>query len=397
MIKKQKIKIIRGIILSGCIVSILFHYLLSNYFGYRYYPYNTFLFNPADRFNDFYNIYNVSSGFNPYTSPVSVYFPFTFVLMHLFTFVTNAHLALYLFLFLFLTFTFFYVHRTVSSLNNGGITATVIIVLMSYPVLFNLDRGNSEALLFIFTAMFIYYYQKNKDLRSVFFLSLAISMKLYPIVFVVLFLADKKYKNTFYTISAAAFITLSSALILDGGIIYSFTQLKQNIVLFKNTYIMTDHGLQHNSSLYGVIKLLIKLCPQLLPILKYYSVLAMTSLLFIAFYIMRENILWKKVCLLVFFMILFPQVSYDYKLIHVLIPLTLFINDDRGDYPDTFYAILLSLLMTPKDYYLITKDISIAVLINPLIMLMITGKIIYDNYYVRRYQIFPPGIEVSSS
>ena len=67
MDKRQKINLLSAIILTGLAASVIFHCILGFYKGFVY-PYNTFLFIPADRFNDFFNTYNHSKQLNPYFS-----------------------------------------------------------------------------------------------------------------------------------------------------------------------------------------------------------------------------------------------------------------------------------------------------------------------------------------
>ncbi len=384
MEKEKRADIIKAVTLLGFVVSVFYHYILSNYASLGYYPFNTFLFSPSDKFNDFYNIFRATRNLNPYTSPVSVYFPFTFILVYALSLITVfvRQLAFAVFIFIFIRYTLVYIYRRMPS--SDGLNRklnTFIFTFMSYPFLFTLDRGNLEGLLFIFLALFLYYYQKDDDFKSVLFLSLAISMKLYPAVYCVLFLADKKYKNILLAAGITIVLTLASAALLEGGIVNSFTGLKHNLDLFRNDYILSDHGLQHNTSLYGALKIIItRCCPVLLPILGYYTIGALAIFAMItAYIIIRKVALWKSVTLLVFMTLLLPQVSYDYKLVHLFIPLMLFVNHEEPAKYDQSLSLLFAFLLIPKDYYILGKDISIAVLINPALMLIIAGMIIFDR------------------
>ncbi len=78
-------------------------------------------------------------------------------------------------------------------------------------------------------------------------------------------------------------------------------------------------------------------------------------------------------------MLLLPQVTFDYKMIHLYIALMLFLNSQKQSPYDILYAILFGLLLIPKDYLYIQPDISIAVFLNPLLMLMIAGTILLDR------------------
>ncbi len=384
MDKEKRADIIKAITVIGFTVSVFYHYILSSYASLNYYPFNTFLFSPSDRFNDFYNIFRATRNLNPYASPVSVYFPFTFILMYLLSAMTLfvRQLAFAVFIFIFIRYTLSYIYRRMPSSDElNRKLNTFIFTFMSYPFLFSLDRGNIECLLFIFLALFLYYYQKDDDLKSILFLSLAIAMKLYPAVYAVLFLADKKYKNILLTAVITALLTLISASILEGGIINSFSGLKNNLNMFREAYIMSDHGLQHNTSIYGTLKIIFsRCCPILLPFLNYYTALALLVCLLITIYIvLKKDALWKKFTLLVFITLLLPQVSYDYKLIHLFIPLMMFVNHDEPSKFDLSFSILFGLLLIPKDYYIIAKDISVAVLINPALMIMIASIILWDR------------------
>lgn len=71
-----------------------------------------------------------------------------------------------------------------------------IALLFSFGMLFALERGNIIVLACIFMMFFVKYYgNSNKYLRelSILALSIAVGLKVYPIVFSVLILKDKKY------------------------------------------------------------------------------------------------------------------------------------------------------------------------------------------------------------
>jgi hypothetical protein len=71
-----------------------------------------------------------------------------------------------------------------------------------------------------------------------------------------------------------------------------------------------------------------------------------------------------------------PQLSGDYKLIHLFIPLFLFFNAQKSSRLDWLYALMFGLLLIPKDYYWFgkvisdngTHDISISMIINIIIL-----------------------------
>ncbi len=62
----RKSYLVLSIVLTGFILSVVYHTVMAKVFGYDYYPYNTFLFWPADRFNDFFNHFYRAEHLNPY-------------------------------------------------------------------------------------------------------------------------------------------------------------------------------------------------------------------------------------------------------------------------------------------------------------------------------------------
>jgi hypothetical protein len=85
--------------------------------------------------------------------------------------------------------------------------------------------------------------------------------------------------------------------------------------------------------------------------------------------------------------LLFPHISVDYKLLHLFIPLFLFINFNKKGKFDLFYIIIFALLLIPKDYYMFSKiisdscfsDISIAVVLNITLLILMLCLIITDG------------------
>ena len=77
--------------------------------------------------------------------------------------------------------------------------------------------------------------------------------------------------------------------------------------------------------------------------------------------------------------ILLPHVSFDYKLLTLMIAIILFINSSDKEKNSRFYAIAFAILIIPNSYFYFANDISIGVIINPIIMLLITYKILVEN------------------
>ncbi len=384
MEKRFKLQLIEAIVISGFTASILFHITLSR-LGYDFYPCNTFLFDPNDRFNDFYTVIRASKDLNPYATPTSNYFPFTYILTYLFAFLKPI-LAFTVFTSCFILFFMFYIFKNVKAYSGRRETVMSVIVFsaMAYPFLFSLDRGNLENLVFIFLAAAIHYFVKQKYCTSAILLSVPIAMKLYPIVFLPLFFIKRQYKAGLLVVFSSCFLTIISMALLAGGIVQSAGGLLSCLSRFYADCV-TDpfRGLQHNVSLLGFLKTII-LCidfpSALFYLYKNYFVAACLLYCMIIYFLCLNKIsMWKCISLLVFSMLLLPQVSFDYKLIHIFIPLMLYINTEERLLFDVAYAWLFGLLLIPKDYYWLFHDVSIAVLINTILMIAMSLLIMYES------------------
>jgi hypothetical protein len=63
----------------------------------------------------------------------------------------------------------------------------------------------------------------------------------------------------------------------------------------------------------------------------------------------------------------------------LFIPLWMFLNSKQLSKYNNFYAVLFGLLLIPKDYYIIRNNISISVIINPLLISIFTIFLLCDG------------------
>jgi hypothetical protein len=384
MDREGKIRLIGGILLGGMGLSLLYHVVLGTVFHLRGYPYDTFLFRAEDRFNDFYNIYHAAATGHPYRFDVSVYFPFTFLVMGALTLLPAAA-ALCGVIGLFTAALLVQIRRALAPLQGreAGMW-TFVIGMLTYPYLFAVDRGNVELLVFLLILLFLRAYAKENYLQGGLWLAMAAAMKVYPGVFFLLLLKKRKWAALGAGLALIVVLNLAGAVLATGGLEETLRGLPRCLRAFDQTYIGQPHGLQHGAGLFGVLELgLLPLIPRSDPgaasrwihaLRAGYPVLALVLFGFAAWFILRrESPLWKDVLVLVACMILLPQVSFDYKLIHLYFPLLLFLRSPSRVPRDAVGAVLFGLLLIPKDYGLLFADVSTAVVLNPLLLALLVG------------------------
>ncbi|MBP9014715.1 MAG: DUF2029 domain-containing protein [Smithella sp.] len=315
----------------------------------------------------------------------NVQFPFGQRLAQSFT-IFPPNIGLAVFFAIFVSF-FLYVNYSnlKISIKEQTIKNVFVFSFLTYPFLFVVDRANIEVFVFIFLYMFIHFYRMQKILLSIVFLSCAISMKLFPAVFVILLLSDRKYKEAVYTCFLVMLISTIGYFSYDGNMVENIRAHMTTLNFYSMAYSIGNEGLYFGNSLWGPVKLMIigsgiKCTPALAT--KVYSISVMILFAIISVYIIfKEKIFWKKIALLVFSMNLFPFVSGDYKLIHIFLPLFLFINDENKNRFDWLYAVLFGLLMVPKAYvhYPLNPEITSSLIISPLLMVFFTIVIVFQG------------------
>ncbi len=394
-----------------CILIIGIGFLCGTVFAFfmrhHGWPYNTFLFIPSQRFSDFFMTYAFTKGLNPYTSPIAFYFPLAYWVIVPFTLI-RAKYSFVIFNLIFCGFLFWllvhYTRNFKTSFKPFCYFLMLFVFYLSYPVLMCLDRGNFEAMLFIFVALFLISFQKHQYYVAALLLSIAIGMKGFPAVFLVLFIKEKKYKELFFCIILTLVLTLSALASLKGGIVENIHLYSHVMGNAKHDYVLWP-VIYGTASLFQIIKFVIGYVAmedhafywhEVTRVLPIYEIAVGIFFVVLAVYIVRyERVFWKNVVLLVFAMIIFPTISYDYKLIYLLLPLLLFFQRpyDAISRFDRAYLILLSLLFIPKHYYVIPIAVApINNLINIAIMFILMGLIFCDYFQDKRCQKFTLGV-----
>ena len=94
--------------------------------------------------------------------------------------------------------------------------------------------------------------------------------------------------------------------------------------------------------------------------------------------LLRRMSLWAAATVFVALMCLYPSMSYDYRLIHLSLPLLLFLRSSTwGRWSHHVILILFGMLLVPKNYYILYPDLApgdvgIASILNPVLLLLLS-------------------------
>lgn len=392
--REEKIKYVVTIITIGFVAITFFFYYRGMFLGLAF-PQNTFLPGPVTRFGDLFLTLDqwTRLSFNGVGFGLS-YFPSTYLIVDVISKIDTGMLAAGILLIVLFSFLGIY---TYSNLKTGqkieSIQNAFVCTFMTYPVLFTAHTANLEAFVFIFLCLFVFFYQREKIFLSTVFLSMAISMKLFPAVFLVILIADKKYKELLYIFAGVVIFTLLPLLIFEGGLSNGLDSYLRNLMasqqMYKDLMIISGTGNYFGHSLLNGIRIVMDVhFPPMEKIMKLYLGFAMVVFVVLSIYIILiEKVFWKRVALLVIAMCLLPYTSTDYKLMHLFIPLFLFINqkmpneqDKTGSF-DLLYILSFSLLLIPKNYYYFYENpfLSINNVLNTILMFAIGATIVGSN------------------
>lgn len=391
MEKSKKILILSNIILIGFAIAIIFHYVLGFYLHLSY-PYNTFLFNPNMAYSDFDNLMILIKDFAPFKTPdIWInYFPLAYILLFPFTLIKNSLISCLAFLTIFLSFWIYINIKCFKCKNLSGIENfqnILIISIISYPFLTLFDRGNFDMMLLILMTFFIYMFKTKRYLLSSLILGIVNAIKPFSIIFLFLFLFEKKWKEFFLSVGLSITLIITGFLLLNGDFFNQISVYIANIKLFNQTYVYDiNESIQNCSSLFMALKLLFCNSLNLVSthtLVKTYSIINLLTTAILIFFTWREKVFWKKITLFTLYMLLIPYVIYDYKLIFLFIPLWLFVNTKEKSRFDLIYTILFALLLIPKRFIFInlSQVILFSVVLNPLIIIIIISLIVLEQFY----------------
>ncbi len=413
MSKTSKQNSIAWILAAGLVLSMLYHYWNEASRGLGF-PWNTFLFMPGARFTDFYDQIPALASRNPYLGVPAVYFPFWFVLGLPLTWF-NPDLGLKLFIAVFFIFwapfAAYWLWNSERKLLSNIITV-LIYVLCPLPVLFALDRGNSELLVFLLIGTWVIaedFAQKAKmaGRKSVVFyqalavgsLAAATAFKGYPGLYLLTYLPGRRIKEAASVVVSAAALTFGSLLWLGGPILSRIAKWRHDLEHYRFGYVIDQAGLAYNVSLLGFEKLffgvvlgmagaddpkLMNIANRLVP---WNTAITLIGLVLLAVWYWRAQPhhfkRWQLLLLPTIAFLTLSEVSAIYKMLHLLFPLLIYSASDEHDRKDPIYVALFGLALIPKDYgYLLMHPMypaSIASLLDPLILLALAWSVLMST------------------
>jgi hypothetical protein len=219
-------------------------------------------------------------------------------------------------------------------------------VLFSAPFIHQFERANIIFVALLFLIMFIIFKDsKNKIVRELSLIALGVAgaIKIYPAVFGLLLIKEKRYDDAFkvFIYSAMLFILPFFAI---GGIDSMF-RLYNNFL--HTSDLTTNWGLGYSVNIQNMLRIIFAFFGDFTKLPVYFGSLLSYIVLILGLlsaYYLRSK--WKTVALLATLMCTIPSISYEYTLIFMLIPIAMFLDQEEKK-KNYLYLVCFILLFIP--------------------------------------------------
>ena len=352
-----------------------FYYFRVQYGGTFDYPRATPFYKPWFRFHDFMEVSEAARTFDPYGRGVT-YFPFAFVTMAPF-FAWKGFVAFLLYYVCLLGFMVAWLRRGLPGIRPLHCLA---LTLLSYPVLFLLDRGNIEGMVFAYLALFAHLYRRRPG-WSALCLAAATAMKGFPGIFVFLLIADRRGRETVIWALALPALSLASLLVFTPSVAQSLASLAANFHAMNSNFIGLPDILPHSTNLYCLARVALgffrdpgyfgaDVAASLRVARAYYPFAVTAGGCLVYWGAFREREPWRRFFILTAACLLLPTMSYEYRVLLLYVPLALFLRDPgtRSRKWEAAYLTLFGCLLVPRNYWPVRGEISSGSVLTPCLL-----------------------------
>jgi len=236
--------------------------------------------------------------------------------------------------YLFITVTFLailtlvvYSIRDIAASSFFSFISILFLTLLSFPVLMTLQRGNMEGLVFSAIFLAILLHLNSRNYTSAALIGFAASVKIFPIIFIFIFLYKKLWKEALSVVLSAAAISAVCIYCIDYNLIASAEKIVKSMAWYNADYnmkILSPSEMRFYHSYFAVLKDTISIFAHkpyndYTAVYKYYLMFSavLMPVLLIRGYFLRQS---SQLVLLCVMMLLFAPMSADYRLLYILIP-----------------------------------------------------------------------------
>jgi len=201
------------------------------------------------------------------------------------------------------------------------------VLLCSYPVWSVLKQANIEIVLWVLVTTGLLLFLSGRGYSAGACFGLAASMKIYPVAYLALLLVRRQYREMIFGIGVLGVSTVASLWLVCPSISVSWGAIEAGLQRFRFLYVLhkrPEIGTDH--SLFALYKLALHPFPppdRLGHSLSIYLLVVGAAFVALFFLRIRHLPTINQIFCLTVACVLFPPVSYEYTLLHLLAPLAL--------------------------------------------------------------------------
>ena len=158
-------------------------------------------------FSDYFQLTSAADVEDPFSLRATTYPPFAILIIKLF----NVFPAYIGFTVIFSMFTVFFIRQLISAAEIESVSLSLLAMsLFSYPLISAIVRGNLDLIVVVMLWQAIRAIETNKSAQAILYLSIAISLKLWPLVFLLLLIKNRRIWQCLAVVASSTAITLAS-------------------------------------------------------------------------------------------------------------------------------------------------------------------------------------------
>jgi hypothetical protein len=366
MLSSNTFRIVFIIVLAALVIGFFFQMNLSK--GTE--GSQVFFQNPNDYFQDFFSVQKNIASMSPISEAGQIYPPLAYSFFYPFNSflpydqmdrwaaraTQNGIMSYIIFLVIWLFIGIVFLMRLLSEEKRWQKNLILLLLFLSAPVLFLLERGNINVAVLAFIAVYFAYYEsESKGLREVAIVALAIAtgIKIYPALFGLLLLK----KGTFLSFLR---LTAYCIVLLVLPMFFYKEGLSNVAAMFINIKNLNEYLTKTSDSFALMGTLGYQSIFRYLAILRganfqtwYLTAANITSYAMLIFSIAGSFLVkykWQKAALLTCPIVLFPTISGVYNLVFLIIPVILFLIEKEKRWFDYLYLLLFLVILNPVQY-----------------------------------------------
>lgn len=377
----------------GWLLAIIYVGLIAAALNYTW-PRDSINYTPTDRYADLLKSWAQAMVPNPYKNYgkalEGAYFPLAYAFLRLFrSFGPKTVVLIYLFSsFAAIGSVWFWWLRRQRALWKGDsrwpvfVCLSFMIAMCNYPLVFAVDRGNIDPFAVCLVFWGIELARRGQRLVGGLVIALAAAPKGFAFASVLYWVRRRYVLVVTAMVLTFAALLLVPATLFDGGIKESLRALSINLNGFRHVYILGSASAHYSSDWINAFRLLNRWLlhwqvDMALFVKTYETIVLVVSacLSFLAVAVIQET--WRELLAIVLIMLIYPNVTNDYKLIVLLLPLLEWLASDARGWRAWIFCLSVALLFVPKHFYFphVQDHASISCVINPVLITILLAAV----------------------